>query len=865
MNHLARIAAVVLALTSALPARAQEYHSRWAESPDRRWVGPELWANRLQDWRVLDGRLECVASAPRLRVRTVHLLTHRLAARAAAFELYVETGLVAGNEPVAPDSAAGFLIGAGGDALDYRAAAIIHQWPGRGAGILAVLEADGRLVFRDHSRPDGVEVASSAAPPLAPGPLVLRLSGVPTGDGDYRLLLEASRPERSRALAMLEWTVPAERLVGNVALVSDPGSAGDTTSGGAWWFRDWSVSGAKLDVHPGRTFGPIAGTQYTLSRGILKLTAQMMPLGAMDARTVRLLVEDAGEWRTAATAEILEPGFTAPFRVEGWDATRDVPFRVEYDLAGRDSPATWSGTIRRDPVDKEVIVVAGFTGNHNISHSIGGGWGGNPDADKNDWEHGVWFPHADLTQRVAVHDPDVLFFSGDQVYEGKSPTFADRAHIQLDYLYKWYLWVWAYRHLTRDIPTVTIPDDHDVYQGNVWGEGGRKAKRDHFGGYVHPAEFVKMVDRTQTSHLPDPYDPTPIEQGIGVYYTSMTYGRVSFAILEDRKFKSGPAGGRLPPTGTNRPDHINDPEFDVQRADVPGVTLLGERQLAFLADWAADWRGADMKLALSQTVFANMATHHGSALTFLIADLDSNGWPQTGRNKALRELRRGFAAHLCGDQHLATLVHHGIDAHDDAIWSMCVPSVANFYPRGWWPRADGAGRPSSSPPWMGRHRDGFGNLVTVWAASNPGGPTGHEPADLHDKMPGYGIVKLDKAARTYTFGCWPRWADPGRDPQYPGWPKTVPQLDNYARKPAAFLPTLEISGRADPVVQVIDEATGEVVYTLRIRGDRFRPMVFDAGVTYRVRVGEPDENAWTELAGVRPARTAAQVLRVDVR
>jgi len=166
---------------------------------------------------------------------------------------------------------------------------------------------------------------------------------------------------------------------------------------------------------------------------------------------------------------------------------------------------------------------------------------------------------------------------------------------------------------------------------------------------------------------------------------------------------------------------------------------------------------------------------------------------------------------------------------------------------------------------MGRHRDGLGNLVTVWAATNPGGPTGREPADLHDKMPGYGIVKLDKRARTYTFECWPRWADPGRDPQYPGWPKTVPQLDNYARKPAAFLPTLEISGRADPVVQVIDEATGEVVYTLRIRGDRFRPMVFDAGVTYRVRVGEPDENAWTELAGVRPARTAAQVLRVDVR
>ena len=30
-------------------------------------------------------------------------------------------------------------------------------------------------------------------------------------------------------------------------------------------------------------------------------------------------------------------------------------------------------------------------------------------------------------------------------------------------------------------------------------------------------------------------DPTPIQRGIGVYYTKYTWGRVSFAILEDRK------------------------------------------------------------------------------------------------------------------------------------------------------------------------------------------------------------------------------------------------------------------------------------------------------------------------------------------
>ena len=57
-----------------------------------------------------------------------------------------------------------------------------------------------------------------------------------------------------------------------------------------------------------------------------------------------------------------------------------------------------------------------------------------------------------------------------------------------------------------------------------------------------PVEYVKEVERAQTSHLPDPYDPTPIKRGIGTYYTDLNWGRISFAIIEDRKFKTGPAG-----------------------------------------------------------------------------------------------------------------------------------------------------------------------------------------------------------------------------------------------------------------------------------------------------------------------------------
>ena len=70
-----------------------------------------------------------------------------------------------------------------------------------------------------------------------------------------------------------------------------------------------------------------------------------------------------------------------------------------------------------------------------------------------------------------------------------------------------------------------------------------------------------MVERAQTSHLPDPYDPTPIEQGIGVYYTDFNWGGIGFAILEDRKFKIGSRRARSRKQGP-RPDHITNPDYD---------------------------------------------------------------------------------------------------------------------------------------------------------------------------------------------------------------------------------------------------------------------------------------------------------------
>jgi hypothetical protein len=379
--------------------------------------------------------------------------------------------------------------------------------------------------------------------------------------------------------------------------------------------------------------------------------------------------------------------------------------------------------------------------------------------------------------------------------------------------------------------------------------------------------MINVVHRTNCAHNPDLYDPTPVEQGISVYYGDMVWGRVSFAILADRQFKSGP---ELVDTGPGRADHVTDPNFDVAKLDKPGLVLLGERQEAFLEQWVGDWRKADIKVVLSQTPFTCISTHSGKPDYFLPTDLDTNAWPQTPRNRAVRIMRKAFPLHVNGDQHIPSLAQYGIEAQRDANWSFCPACISVGYPR-WW-RADAVGRehqnrPAHGLPNTGEYLDGFRHPVYVYAISSPTGlKADHRYHQANIKTSGFGIVRIDPAARRYTCECYHFLCDAtdGRsDNQFPGWPLTISQQENFAAdKRFGTLPRVSPpAGVKDPVLQVIDERDGQLVYALRLRGDGdgadgkpFAPFVFADG-TYTIRIGDPDADRWTESKGLRPTRT----------
>ena len=585
----------------------------------------------------------------------------------------------------------------------------------------------------------------------------------------------------------------------------------DSLATGKWWLKKTGEKAPPppMDVPRDQV---IAFALYTQDRGILKLTAQLYPLKPDEPREVVLELQRDGEWSEAAKAPVLFPGWSAHFRIEKWDASKNVSYRVRH---GKN--AIFEGLIRRDPIEKDEIVVANMSCNSSRTTGL----------------------RPEIIDNLKAQNPDLLFFGGDQTYRHTQHTAG------------WIEFGLQFRELMRDRPTIAIPDDHDVGHPNLWGENGKRSLRpdNADGGYFYPPEYVNMVQRQQSWHLPDPVDPAPVGQGITVYFTRLRVGGIDFAILEDRKFKSGPEG-KIPKMGP-RPDHINDPNYDPKSIDLPGLELLGARQIQFLHEWGQDWTGAEMKAVFSQTAFCGAVHLHGDPDSRLLADLDCNGWPQSGRNRALEEIRRAGAVHLCGDQHLAVMLKHGIDDWGDGPYAFTSPALVNTIYGRWWHPLDEKAGPNpvtNSPlPWTGDFKDGLGNMMSIMAYANP-----PDIKDERQRADGYGLVRFQKKSRKITVECWPRFADvkSGDRAQFPGWPITVDADKNDGRKPVAWLPELVFEGTPNPIVQVIEEKNREILYTLRVTGDRFQPPVFSEG-TFTVLVGRnrPDGPKLTGLSG----------------
>ncbi len=484
-------------------------------------------------------------------------------------------------------------------------------------------------------------------------------------------------------------------------------------------------------------------SQYGLANNTLKIAAHTDadPLNPVDA-SAELWLNHQGVWGKVMDSQIDSLTAMAVFRVEDWQQESEVPYRIK---SGKSS---LEGIIRANPKNAEVLdlmVVACVN-------------------DK-------WFPYELAVAQMIRQDPDLVFFAGDQIYESNAggevvlcENESEVPEAMANYLAKWRKFGLTFRDLLKDRPSIMITDDHDVYASDLWGDGGRRMIGDRTtGGYPQHPLWVNAVEETQTWHLPDAAAKGPWGDGINAYFTALEYGGVSFAILEDRKFKSPPSevvtkaiNDPLSKRPNRTPEVIMDPAFDASLLDRADLQLLGGIQEAFVREWALQV-AEEKKLAavLSQSPFVNIGNYD-----VRYGDMDANGWPQSARNRALAAIAPSKAIMLAGDIHFGTLHQHGIDAWGDGPWGYSVPAFASKQNRKWGPAVPPQGREIPGIDGSGNHHDRFGNKITV-AATAPGAN-------------GYGMVRFNK--QEMTIICELHSMNAEREPdqkRIPGWPLRI--------------------------------------------------------------------------------------------
>ena len=837
---------LILVISSCQKKKEPNLISDWASNPtiERQWAGEIFWLNPLQAWRQADGKLRCEVSGGD---RNVIALTKEMNDSEGSFEMSVSFEKIRSNKKENPlhknlnlDGWIGFQLGLQGQFTDYRDDAI------KGRGLSLGLTQSGELFIGDMTLntipPNTKKIITSGQ---------LTVSGKINTDGNYVILLNYFDRD-GESIQSLQKSIHPSWLVGLIGLTCSqshpdtakyheqkPGYAklkdlsknvgGDTN----FAFSKWGIFGNKITTFSDRSYGPILWTQHTLSDDVMKMSVQMVPVGN-DNREVILSIDGIENQRR----EIDKDGRNVLFKIANWDSTSDHSYDVFY-VSKNKKQYIYKGTIRKNPAGNTLKVAS-------LSCVDDRG-----------------FPHQDLVDNVGAHNPEMLIFHGDQLYERVAGYGVERNSL-LDYQRKWYIFGWSFRDLMKDIPSIIIPDDHDVFHGNLWGNGGKAADvslgygydSQDSGGYKEKPEFVNMVHRTQTGHLPDAYDPSPALQGISVYYTNMNYGGVSFAILGDRQWKTAPKQ-YLPNAAIENGWPQNkkwNPKTEAYHED---AQLLGLRQEDFLEEWVKDWNeNTYFKTVVSQSPFCNIATlpadiWHDKYVPGLprykkgeypkddrpVADFDSNAWPQNKRDKAIKIIRKAFALHVTGDQHLGSTGQYGVDEYGDSGFWLATPAVANLWPRRWFPaklatsgKADGDTR-----KYTGDYEDGFGNKIRVKAVANPY-DIDREPEMVFDKAPGYSIINFSKKGREIEVAAWPRWASlnqtsPDNQP-YEGWPITIKQEENFGRNGVGVLPSITLDG--ETLVKVFREDNQELVYAIKPKSGEFDAKVFDKKTTYRI-------------------------------
>lgn len=749
----------------------------WPSHPNQVWLGYNFWCNSFLDWKVENGK--AMAYPYLSNRRTAHVTSHSITKPNGELKV---SGDIKLYEKVKKDTTAiyGFLIGAGDTTLDRKTNNFVFNTLSPGECHLIGFRSNGKIALINYQK-DSVlfewQLPDSLSHELYDTGLNIEIN----------YLTDSATFIKIKGKAEHQFKLPQNYLIptGNIALFYN--SKTPFTENATFDNIKIKASIEIFELDQNNSISEVLNTFYTCTEDSLFLTAQLMPFIPSHLSDFNLrIMKDDREWKYKGVFD--STCFQIHYRISLPEKFKTAYYSVS-SIGGVQSNNTYGyhnfGKIITKPTNKKPKLMALNCNGFTFFHSGG-----------IDYEN-LFYPYRQIKAGLDEHKPDIVAFLGDQIYESRPQLAIYREPFaQLDYLYKWSIWCYAFRDITADQPTIIMTDDHDVYQGNIWGNGGVAAKTSAIdsipsyygkwnydtwqqdnGGYFMSQDFVNMVTRSQTRHLPYPENPK-LKNGMINYYTSYQYGNLNFAILEDKKFKSPPAendfkiynGFSLNPNTTAAEYHKD--EFK----------LLGESQLQFLSNWSkAEKAKKETRVILTQSAYASLTSvqidysplndrpaKRDSTPQKVSPDMDTNGWPKIGRDRALESLNDSNLLFISGDQHMGAV----IDVYDSTstpFTFFSVPAIANTWPRMWWPNNDSL---NTNYP-LENYLDAFGNKMNVQAVANPN-PLAPSPNSINYKSPGFGIIQFDKKGRKATLHAYPLYFNSNsKNTEFKGWPIEV--------------------------------------------------------------------------------------------
>ena len=745
----------------------------WDLINNQPWLGYNFWCNSFLDWRVQNHK---ATAYPFFKERrTAHITSHSIVKSEGELKVSSTIQLF---EKVKDDTAAiyGFLIGAGDTTYNSQTNNFVFKTLSPGNCHLFGIKPDGRIQLIDY-RKDSLlfekQLDSNQIAQLFSIGVDIELEYL-TDSATYFKVFDK----------IIELPKTYKIPLGSIALFYDSKTLFTANA----TFDKVKIHGLKTIFKREKesTVDEVLSTFYTNTEDSLFLTAQLMPFVPNKIENIDLTIID-GDHETKYKGVFDSSCYQIHYRIGLPKNFKSVYYSVSSAGVKNDFANVNSnfGTIKAKPKNKNPKLMALNCNGFTFFHSGGV-----------DYEN-LFYPYRQIKKGYKQQKPDVLAFLGDQIYESR-PEMAiyKEPFCRLDYLYKWSIWCYAFRDLTQHQPTIIMTDDHDVFQGNIWGNGGVPAKtssidkipsyygKNNFdtwqqdnGGYFMDKDFVNMVTRSQTSHLPYPKQKR-LDNGVINYYTDYKYGNLNFAILEDKKFKSPPSQNKFKvyngfaiEKNITAKDYHND-----------DFKLLGKKQLEFLKDWSGtSKKQKEFKIILTQSAYASLTTVQDNYTSLknrpakkdsipqkVSPDMDTNGWPKIGRDRALEALQDSSILFISGDQHMGAVIDV-FDSINTNYTFYSVPAIANTWPRMWWPNDDGS---NYNYP-LGKYTDAFGNKINVRAVANPN-PNAPNPNYINRKSPGFGIIEFIKKGHKANIHAYPLYFNTSSTLQeFKGWPVEI--------------------------------------------------------------------------------------------